>query len=147
MVYGLLAVVGAVILVPRLFGGADGQETTLFGQTSRGAEISLIVADGELRSVQTSPAAWCPVQQVWIDWPWFARDGQPRVEFAHDDSRFVVEERESVEAPPFDTFAAVMRGELGDDGSSARGTIQARAVGGPDRCEGTTRFSVRQRTP
>jgi hypothetical protein len=140
-------VVTAAIVLPRLFGGSgEPEETMLFGQTSRGAGVSLTLVDGKLRTVQTNPAAWCPQQTTWIDWRWVAQDGQRRVEIEQDDSRFAVEERENVDATPFTTLVVSMRGELGENGASARGSIRARATGEQATCEGTVRFSAR-RTP
>jgi hypothetical protein len=138
-------VVAGIIVLPRVFGGSgEPKETLLGGQTSRGADIVLTVVDGKLAGVQTSAAAWCPQQRTWIDWPWVALDRQQRVEFEHDGSRFVLDEREAVDALPFSTYHVVMRGELDDDGTSARGSIHARAIGDRTSCEGTTRFSARR---
>jgi hypothetical protein len=70
------------------------------------------------------------------------------VPFHHDGSRFWVREHsEFPEADPPSTLVGVMRGQLEDSGSGARGTIRSRAVWGSGphaiECSGRATFSAR----
>jgi hypothetical protein len=78
---------------------------------------------------------------------WWPYDGAP-VRFHHDGARFWVRERsEFPEADPPSTLVGVMRGELEESGSGARGMISSRAVWGSGadaiECSGRATFSAR----
>jgi hypothetical protein len=136
-----------LVLAARDSGSASaGEVAELYGRTSSGFPIKLVVVDEKVNGFYTRAAVRCPWGES-RDWRWFPFDGAP-VPFHYDGSSFSVRERSDFsEAVPPSVVVSVMRGELEDSGSGARGTIRSRAGwgSGPDaiECSGRATFSAR----
>ena len=137
--------IAALILVPRL--GGDPEEVVLNGRTERGQRIQMVLQDGKLFSFKTQVAVWCPRNRAWGSLDWSPQNSLA-VDFEHDGSRFYVREdsKQPDADPPLEVYG-VMRGEVGDGGRSASGTIRARATWGTGArattCRSSLSFSAR----
>jgi hypothetical protein len=110
--------------------------------------IRVTVLHGQLAGFDTHVSVRCPEGES-RDWRWWPYDGAP-VPFHQDGSRVYVRELSQFpdQDPPV-TLVSVVRGQLADSGSVARGRIRSRArwhtVAGPIACQGRASFSARER--
>ena len=136
-----------LVFATRDSGSASGAELAeLYGRTSSGFPIRLVVVDGKVTGFYTRAAVRCPDGEP-RDWRWFPFDGAP-VPFHYDGSRFYVRERSDFSKTTRPAVVvSVMRGELEDSGSGARGTIRSRVRWGTGSdattCTGRATFSAR----
>jgi hypothetical protein len=137
--------VGAVAVFLLTRGEDEPARTEFGGQTSRGGTISLTFTGDKVESIRTQAPALCNGEPGgWTSWPWNAANGRG-AEFVENGSRFTVEEHQDLsDGTPSTKVDMVLRGEFSDDGSSAAGTIHARAVRGRHRCEGSARWSAEE---
>jgi hypothetical protein len=138
----------AVVLVLVVRGQSHEPEyTRLTGKTSRGQSIGLTLLDGRLQSFDVYPSGFCRPERVWRSWLWYPASGDADVE--QEGSRFTARERSNLGVGGKRVeWVALMSGELGDSGSSARGTIRTNWSydDGPDDkgavCRGRVSFSA-----
>jgi hypothetical protein len=139
-VYGLLAVAAVLVLVVRVQPEREARWTHLAGKTSKGHKVRITLVDGRLTVMDVRPSGWCRPQSRWLSWQWHRVDGLGIV-FDHAGSRFHIRERGR---EPRVRWVADARGELRDDGDSARGTVYTRWGNENSTCEGRVRFSARK---
>ena len=129
-------------------GGGDPERVVLRGTSERGHSIELVVVDGRLTSLRTRVPVYCPAQRVWRSIRWTPEAGLFG-RFEQDGPRLLVRQRADARRGASnrpEVTVVAMRGQLAEDGGSARGTIESRWQRDGLTCRATVDFSA-ERTP
>jgi hypothetical protein len=150
VVYGFVAVLAALVLVPRALSSDDGggRSPVLIGRTSQGSIMSMRVDGDRVTSFHIlSLRGRCSNGRIW-GITWYPATDQANVRYKRSGRRFEIHEWPDRRFPgtPGVKVDVWMRATLSDDGRSAQGVAWYVADAGTVHCEsGGVSFRVSNR--